>query len=603
MYWRIEMLGSYRVLATAESGLPPGTEARGFRSRKTAALLAFMALHQRRRHSRAELGELFWPDSDEESARGSLSAALSSLRHELERPPVPAGSVIVGERELIWLERVTSDVADFEAAVRDAQREPDVERRISRLERACALYAPSLLPGLEGDWIPARQASLSDGFLGAAEGLLGLYSNADRVQDALQIGLLALEEDPARANTRAHLMRLYARDGRPHEALKLFHDLERLLWSEYKAAAPPELHELARDIRASMVSQVSVSPATTVSEVPLRPAPSAGRLVKRAVDDTLRRAVEQREGLVLLKGARETGKTTTIGKALRGASRAGDRVAVTDLGSLSGAKLSGTSEFLTALAGELADHVGLDPAEAEAAVAPDAPGRSFRRYLRDRVLDGGLPPLVWAIDDFDRVLTRDCCAEILGLFRSWYNERAREGAGPWHRLTLVLAYSTEVHLHVRDLNQSPFNVGRTVELGDLSDPEIDGLNQLYGSPLDAPQLARLRAVVDGHPGLLKRSFEALTAGTVTLDCLEQQARQSGGIYAGHLQRLGAGLGRDPELLAVIAQVLTGRGCPRDDEFLRLRSAGILAGASPEEARIRCGLYREHLGHRLRATRG
>ena len=173
-----------------------------------------------------------------------------------------------------------------------------------------------------------------------------------------------------------------------------------------------------------------------------------------------------------------------------------------------------------------------------------------------------------------------------------------ETAGPWSRLSLVLAYSTEAHLHVRDLNQSPFNVGRTLELGDLSPDQITALNGLYGAPLDTAQLARLRAVVDGHPGLLNRSFAELERGTVNLDDLERQAAQGGGIFAAHLQRLWESLRRSPELCDVLRALLQRRETPGDDEFLRLRSAGILAGPAPESARIRCGLYADYFGRHL-----
>ena len=74
----------------------PGVPAPGrFRTLKAAGILAYLAYH-RRNHSRELLIETFWPEADLESARHSLSMALSSLRTALEPPGVPAGSLIVG---------------------------------------------------------------------------------------------------------------------------------------------------------------------------------------------------------------------------------------------------------------------------------------------------------------------------------------------------------------------------------------------------------------------------------------------------------------------------------------------------------------------------
>lgn len=616
MFWRIEVLGSFRVAACEASGLPAGTEARGFRSRKTAELLAYLALHRSRRHSRAELAERFWPEADELEARNSLSAALSSIRRELERSPVPAGAVLCGERDRLWLEQVGTDAAEFEAALSRAAAEADRTRSAAHLEAAVSLYRSPVLPGMEGDWIPSLSARLSDAFLGAADALATHLEQDHRLADALELVRRALAEDPFRSATRGTLMRLYVRDGRPHEALKQFHEFERLYWSEYRAAPPPELQAQARDIRQSMTvapppgepcaggpahsapSPETPAPARPTPAVPAAVPEDPAPLLERRVYRHLRAAIARGEGLVLLRGPRETGKTTLLTAALGESGREGARVVLTDMGAMMAARMRTTAEFLTFLAGELAERVDLDPTEAEAAVSPDGPARGFRRYLLRRVLDADQPSLVWAIDEFDRIFTQECCAEVLGLFRSWHNERAAESGGPWSRLSLVMAYSTEAHLHVRDLNQSPFNVGLTLDVGDLTPEQVCELNMLYGSPLREEEVGRLRGLVDGHPGLLNRSFAELSRGTLRLDDLERQGRQGGGIFAGHLQRLWGSLKRDPELCGVVADVLERRGCPRDDEFLRLRSAGVLSGAAPEEARVRCRLYEDYLRRRL-----
>ncbi len=60
-----------------------------FRTQKTGALLAYLAYFRGRSHTRETLIELFWPDTELDSGRHSLSLALSSLRSLLEPPGVP----------------------------------------------------------------------------------------------------------------------------------------------------------------------------------------------------------------------------------------------------------------------------------------------------------------------------------------------------------------------------------------------------------------------------------------------------------------------------------------------------------------------------------
>jgi AAA domain-containing protein len=88
--------------------------------------------------------------------------------------------------------------------------------------------------------------------------------------------------------------------------------------------------------------------------------------------------------------------------------------------------------------------------------------------VQREVLDKIPAPIVWGLDEVDRLFHCDFGSEIFGLFRSWHNQRALEPTGPWSRLTLAMAYATEAHLFIADLNQSPFNVGTGLTLGDFT---------------------------------------------------------------------------------------------------------------------------------------
>ena len=72
-------------------------------------------------------------------------------------------------------------------------------------------------------------------------------------------------------------------------------------------------------------------------------------------------------------------------------------------------------------------------------------------------------------------------ADVFGLFRSWHNARSLNPGGPWSRLTLAIAYATEAHLFITDLNQSPFNVGRHIQLLGFDQDQTEELNRRYGS--------------------------------------------------------------------------------------------------------------------------
>ena len=65
-----------------------------------------------------------------------------------------------------------------------------------------------------------------------------------------------------------------------------------------------------------------------------------------------------------------------------------------------------------------------------------------------------------------------------------------------------------------------------------------------------------------------------------------------------LRRMLVLLGREPALCDTVREALEGRACSNEDCFHRLRSAGILTGEGPGEARPRCQLYAQYLKQHL-----
>jgi DNA-binding SARP family transcriptional activator len=131
---RIELLGGLRV-TQADRVITR------FRSHQTGALLAYLAYYPQRANPREFLIELLWPECDPPSGRSRLSIALSSLRHQLEPPGVPAGAVIQADRASVGLNpaAITTDVGEFEAALEAAARAGSTLEREQRLKQALEL--------------------------------------------------------------------------------------------------------------------------------------------------------------------------------------------------------------------------------------------------------------------------------------------------------------------------------------------------------------------------------------------------------------------------------------------------------------------------------
>ncbi|HMX28710.1 MAG TPA: serine/threonine-protein kinase, partial [Blastocatellia bacterium] len=321
--------------------------------------------------------------------------------------------------------------------------------------------------------------------------------------------------------------------------------------------------------------------------------------IERSTDREFHEAIERQDSLVLVKGARQVGKTSLLARGLNRARRRGARVVLMDFQSLSRESFASSEKLILTLAETLADQLDLDVSPSQMWNSFMSPGINFERFLRREVLSKTDAPIVWGLDEVDRLFNCDFGSDLFGLFRSWHNKRALDPEGPWKRLTQVIAYATEAHLFITDLNQSPFNVGTRLALDDFNYDQVAELNQRYGAPLkDRAELARYFRLVGGHPYLVRRGLHEMTARRWTLSRLEAEADHDEGPFGDHLRRLLLSLSQDPSLREVVQNVLQGKPSANTDSFYRLRSAGLMAGESVRDLRPRCQLYANYLEKHL-----
>jgi hypothetical protein len=255
--------------------------------------------------------------------------------------------------------------------------------------------------------------------------------------------------------------------------------------------------------------------------------------------------------------------------------------------------------FFLTLGDFLADQLDLEVLPEDAWDKRRSPNTNFERYLRREVLGKISSHFVWGLDEVDRLFTCDFGGEVFGLFRSWHNERALDPDGPWSRLTLAIAYATEAHLFITDVNQSPFNVGTRLALDDFNLDQVADLNQRYGSPLrNAADIRRFFDLVGGQPYLVRRGLNEVATGNISFADFTIQADRDEGMFGDHLRRILVLLAKDPELTEVVRGILRGRPSLTGTSFYRLRSAGVMAGDSPQQIRPRCEIYASYLKRHL-----
>lgn len=234
----LQVLGPLRVLDEH------GVEIK-LASRKSRALLAYLALRPSESHARDRLAALLWEQADDELARTSLRQAIASLRKSL--PERHQGAIITTTDAIaLNADSIQCDVTRFKSAISTPTR--------ASLQTAAQLYRGDLLEGFD-----ARSASFEEWL--SNERLLLRREACEALQRLAQLALAAQDFDSAttacnrlltleplnEANHRA-LMELHAKRGAYAEALRQFRVCKDLLRRELDVAPEPATEQLFREL-------------------------------------------------------------------------------------------------------------------------------------------------------------------------------------------------------------------------------------------------------------------------------------------------------------------------------------------------------------------
>ena len=367
---------------------------------------------------------------------------------------------------------------------------------------------------------------------------------------------------------------------------------ENLHWN-----GPQDDDRIANEIFHALFAQKKPRPKleTSSGAVPL----DSVFYVVREADHEFESALAKQDSVVLVKGARQMGKTSLLARGLQHARDRHFKVISTDLQKLNVSCFESLENLFIALSYSISDQLKLDKSLQDIWDPRRSANTNFEKFMRREVLDKVSPHLVWGLDEVDRLFGCSFSSEVFGLFRAWHNDRALDPAGPWSRLTLAIAYATEAHLFISDMNQSPFNVGTRVVLDDFSAMQVTELNQRHDNPLaTGADLERFIHLVGGQPFLVRKGLNEFSNREWDIDAFETEADSDEGIFADHLRRILVSLTKDPAMMEVVRSVLKGEPAMSSEHFYRLRSAGVMIGESVKELRPRCQLYERYLKRHL-----
>jgi hypothetical protein len=312
--------------------------------------------------------------------------------------------------------------------------------------------------------------------------------------------------------------------------------------------------------------------------------------IEREDDERFYRELHKPYGTTTtIRAPRQSGKSSLLIRGVAQAQERGSKIVSIDLQPIEKSYLQNLDMFLQYFAAVIITQLGLDPLEVERAWhgplgAPD----KATHLMEDYILPKANANIVLAIDEADRLLGATFQDSFFGLLRFWNNNRAKSDL--WDKLSLVLVISTEPHLLIKDVTQSPFNVGVRIQLEDFGQAQVAELNHRYRSPLEEQEVPALAEFLGGHPYLTCKALYTLMADRLTWEHLRQIAVGAKSPFGDHLRHFLWILRDQPELRDALKQIILHGQCSDEVAFYRLEQAGLVKGADSKNCRCRCQLY-------------
>ncbi|HEX4965498.1 MAG TPA: AAA-like domain-containing protein [Thermoanaerobaculia bacterium] len=315
--------------------------------------------------------------------------------------------------------------------------------------------------------------------------------------------------------------------------------------------------------------------------------------VRRREDGAAESCLGQPGSTIVVKGPRQSGKSSLLARIHALSKKAERRSVYVDFQTFDEPQLASLGTVLQTLAGKIARSLKttLQPKELWDSELLGEKG-SFSEFLVRAVLNGSSSPVVLILDEVDRLFDRSYRGDLFAAVRGWHNNRATEEA--WENLHLVLGHATDPALWIENLNESPFNVGDRLRLGDFTRDEVADLNDRHGKPLrNAEEITGLMELVGGHPYLVRQALYVLATERWSLARLRDEAGKDTGPFGDHLRRHLWALLQSERLRAVVARIAKGEGCDDEGLFQHLLASGLAAGEDRFKARLRCALYQQY----------
>lgn len=315
------------------------------------------------------------------------------------------------------------------------------------------------------------------------------------------------------------------------------------------------------------------------------------------IETTCYEAIANPNALIRIKAPRQMGKTSLMSRIIDYGNQQEYQIAYVNLQLADTEFLGNLDRFLQWFCASVAEALDLEENLEKYWQGILGSNRKCTKYFKRHILASLDTPLVLGLDEVDRIFQHPVVAiDFFGLLRAWHEAGKNEAI--WQKLRLVISHSKEVYIPL-NINQSPFNVGISIELPELTRFQVQDLIERHDLQFTDSQCDRLMKLLGGHPYLVRVALYNLAKTNESFENLLNLAPTEEGVYYEHLRRHLSNLENNNKLITALQQVIT-RDRPVEigsDEAFKLRSMGLIKFRGNAVVPL-CELYRLYFCDRL-----
>ena len=307
----LRLFGALRL----ESGAECYTK---FPTKRSALILARLAISRENRVGRDELAEMLWPDDFQDLTRLRLRQELRRLRQSIGG----LDGHLFSDRQWVEIESgfLMTDLQMFDEAIAASQLTEDTKERANKLQAAVELLSGPFLTGYQEPWVVAIRREYEDKARRAWLSLADVLQGIGEVEESLRATMNAVRHAPLDLEANTSLIKRYADYGLHPQARQAFFEFDAMMFRELGRHAPSSLRALMAGTTQEAILE-EIPTEVTARPAVARPLPLYGR---SELLESIQSSIARPGASVVLVGAVGVGKTHLVKEAAWQFSKAND---------------------------------------------------------------------------------------------------------------------------------------------------------------------------------------------------------------------------------------------------------------------------------------